>query len=294
MKNGIWRMRPGKVFAALAALAVPGTGGVVFAAAPVPWQMGFQPAASPVMKSIVGFHDFLLFIIFLIAGFVMCLLLYVIFRFNARRNPVPTRTTHNTVLEVIWTVVPITMLMLIAIPSFKLLYFMDRTANPEMTLKVIGHQWYWSYEYPDHGNFTFDALMIPDEELKPGAKRLLETDNRVVLPVGTNIRILMTSTDVIHAWAVPAFGVKTDTIPGRLTETWVRIEREGVYYGQCSELCGIKHGFMPIAVEAVSKPAFRQWLTEAKKKFAGLDAAPPRVRESRAGPGTRAPAKGGS
>ncbi len=294
MKNGIWRMRPGKVFAALAALAVPGTGGVVFAAAPVPWQMGFQPAASPVMKSIVGFHDFLLFIIFLIAGFVMCLLLYVIFRFNARRNPVPTRTTHNTVLEVIWTVVPITMLMLIAIPSFKLLYFMDRTANPEMTLKVIGHQWYWSYEYPDHGNFTFDALMIPDEELKPGAKRLLETDNRVVLPVGTNIRILMTSTDVIHAWAVPAFGVKTDTIPGRLTETWVRIEREGVYYGQCSELCGIKHGFMPIAVEAVSKPAFRQWLNEAKKKFAGLDAAPPRVRESRAGPGTRAPAKGGS
>lgn len=294
MKNGIWRMRPGKVFAALAALAVPGTGGVVFAAAPVPWQMGFQPAASPVMKSIVGFHDFLLFIIFLIAGFVMCLLLYVVFRFNARRNPVPTRTTHNTGLEVIWTVIPITMLMLIAVPSFKLLYFMDRTANPEMTLKVIGHQWYWSYEYPDHGNFTFDALMIPDGELKPGARRLLETDNRVVLPVGTNIRILMTSTDVIHAWAVPAFGVKTDTIPGRLTETWVRIEREGVYYGQCSELCGIKHGFMPIAVEAVSKPAFRQWLTEAQKKFAGLDAAPPTVRESRAGPGTRAPAKGGS
>ncbi len=287
-------MRPGKVFAALAALAVPGTGGVVFAAAPVPWQMGFQPAASPVMTEINDFHNLLLVIITLIAVFVLGLMLYVMVRFSAKRNPVPTRTTHNTVLEVIWTVVPITMLMLIAIPSFKLLYFMDRTANPEMTLKVIGHQWYWSYEYPDYGNFTFDALMIPDEELKPGAKRLLETDNRVVLPVGTNIRILMTSTDVIHAWAVPAFGVKTDTIPGRLTETWVRIEREGVYYGQCSELCGIKHGFMPIAVEAVSKPAFRQWLNEAKKKFAGLDAAPPTVRESHAGPGTRAPAKGGS
>ncbi len=294
MRNGTWSMRLGKVFAVPAALGVFGSGGAVFAAAPEPWQLGFQPSASPVMTEINDFHNLLLVIITLIAVFVLGLMLYVMVRFSAKRNPVPSRTAHNTVIEVIWTVIPIMILLLIAIPSFKLLYFMDRTVNPEITLKVIGHQWYWSYEYPDHGNFTFDSTMIPDKDLKPGQMRLLEVDNRVVLPVDTNIRVLFTATDVVHSWAVPAFGVKSDAIPGRLTETWVRIEREGVYYGQCSELCGVGHGFMPVTVEAVSKPAFDQWVNEAKKKFARLDAAGSVVREARAGLGNRAIAKGGS
>ncbi len=269
--------------AADAALFILGAGGAVSAGAPEPWQLGFQDPASPVMTDIDDFHNFLLWIIIVIALFVTGLLLFVIFRFNAKRNPVPSRTTHNTGIEVIWTRVPIFILMVISIPSFRLLYFMDRTAAPEMTLKAIGHQWYWTYEYPDHGNFTFDSSMIPSADIKPGQKRLLEVDNRVVLPVDTNIRILMTSTDVIHAWAVPAFGIKSDTIPGRLTETWVRIDREGVYYGQCSELCGIYHGFMPIAVEAVSKEAFKKWVETAKKKFARADTAAPVARVARAG-----------
>ena len=270
---------------AVAALFILGAGGAVSAGAPEPWQLGFQNPASPVMTGINDFHTLLLWIITVIALFVTGLLLFVIFRFNAKRNPVPSRTTHNTVIEVIWTMVPIFILMVISIPSFRLLYFMDRTAAPEMTLKAIGHQWYWTYEYPDHGNFTFDSSMIPDDKIKPGQKRLLEVDNRVVLPVDTNIRILMTSTDVIHAWAVPAFGVKTDTIPGRLTESWVRIDREGVYYGQCSELCGIYHGFMPIAVVAVSKEAFNTWVKTAKKKFARADGESSVPRVARAGIG---------
>ncbi|MCH7633768.1 MAG: cytochrome c oxidase subunit II [Proteobacteria bacterium] len=274
--------------AALASLFILGAGGAVSAGAPEPWQLGFQAPASPVMTDINDLHNFLLWIIIVIALFVTGLLLFVVIRFGAKRHPVPTRTTHNTVIEVIWTVVPIMILAVIAVPSFRLLYFMDRIEAPEMTLKAIGHQWYWSYEYPDHGNFTFDSTMIPDEDIKPGQKRLLEVDNRVILPVDTNIRILMTSTDVIHAWAVPAFGVKTDTIPGRLSEAWVRIDREGVYYGQCSELCGIHHGFMPIAVEAVSKEAFKKWVETAKKKFARADtAAPVALLASAGGPSPR-------
>jgi cytochrome c oxidase subunit 2 len=268
---------------ALAALFILGAGGAVLAGAPEPWQLGFQDPASPVMTDINDLHNFLLWIIIAIALFVTGLLIYVMIRFRAKRNPVPTKTTHNTAIEVIWTVIPIMILAVIAVPSFKLLYFMDRIEAPELTLKAIGHQWYWSYEYPDLGNFTFDSTMIPDEDIKPGQKRLLETENRVILPVGTNIRILMTSSDVIHAWAVPAFGIKTDAIPGRLTETWVRIDREGVYYGQCSELCGIRHGFMPIAVEAVSKEAFAKWVETAKKKFARADGAAPVARVALAG-----------
>ncbi len=153
---------------------------------------------------------------------------------------------------------------------------MDGAADAEMTVKAIGHQWYWSYEYPDHGNFTVDALMLQDDELKPGQLRLLETDNRVVLPIDTTIRVLVTADDVLHSWAVPAFGIKLDAVPGRLNETWVRIEREGVYYGQCSELCGVYHGFMPITIEAVSKQAFAAWVEQAKVEFAreGAPAAP--------------------
>ncbi len=243
--------------------------GPVLAGQPTPWQIGFQDAASPVMERIDSFHDILMWVITVITLFVLVLLAIVVIRFNSRANPTPTRTTHNSLLEVIWTVVPVVILVLIAIPSFKLLYYMDRTDEAEMTLKAIGHQWYWSYEYPDHGEFAFDSIMIEDEDLKEGQVRLLETDTRVVLPVDTNIRLLVTADDVIHAWAIPAFGVKLDAVPGRLNETWMRVDKEGTYYGQCSELCGVNHGFMPIAVEVVSKEAFASWIRKAKREFSG-------------------------
>lgn len=248
--------------------------GAAGAAAPVDWQLNFQPAVTPVAHLQHQLHDVLLIIITAISLFVLALLVYVCVRFSAKRNPHPTKTSHNTVIEVLWTVLPVMILVGIAIPSFKLLYFMDKTDNPELTLKVTGHQWYWSYTYQDNGNFTFDSLIIPDDQIdkSKGQLRLLETDNRVVLPVDTNIRVLVTSDDVLHAWAVPAFGVKMDTVPGRLNETWMRIEKTGVYYGQCSELCGVNHGFMPIAVQAVSKADFARWVAEAQKKFAALDA----------------------
>ena len=239
--------------------------------APEPWQLNFQPAASPVMDMIESLHDLLLFIIVAISAFVLGLLAYACFRYRANRNQVASRRTHNSVLEIAWTAIPVLILVVIAIPSFKLLYFMDRAANPEMTLKAIGHQWYWSYEYPDNGNFTFDAYMIADQDLQEGQPRLLEVDNRVVLPVDTDVRILVTATDVIHAWAMPALGVKMDAIPGRLNETWLRIEQPGIYYGQCSELCGDYHGFMPIEIEAMAKDAFEAWTKQAQEEFARAD-----------------------
>lgn len=242
--------------------------GVASAAEPEPWQINLQPAVTPVAHLQHQLHELLLWIIVAISLFVLALLIYVCVRFSAKNNPVPSKTSHNTVIEVLWTVLPVMILVIIAVPSFKLLYFMDKTDTPELTLKVTGHQWYWSYTYQDNGNFSFDSLIVPEDQLKDKTKRLLETDNRVVLPVDTNIRVLVTSEDVIHAWAVPAFGVKMDGYPGRLNETWMRIEKEGVYYGQCSELCGLNHAFMPIAVQAVSKAEFAKWVAEAQKKFA--------------------------
>jgi cytochrome c oxidase subunit 2 len=259
----IWRWRTLAALVMASALAVPAQ-----ASQPTPWQIGFQPAASTAMERIADFHDLLLWIITVIVIFVLILLGIVIVRFNARSNPTPSRTTHNTLLEIAWSVIPVVILVIIAIPSFKLLYYMDRTDEAELTLKAIGHQWYWSYEYPDHDDLTFDSLMIEDDELQEGDPRLLATDTRVVLPVDTNIRLLITADDVLHAWAVPAFGVKMDGVPGQLNETWVRVNKEGVYYGQCSELCGVNHGFMPIAVEVVSKEAFAAWVEQAKQEFA--------------------------
>ncbi len=244
---------------------------------PQPWEMGFQPPATPVMEQLEQFHDGLLVVITLISGFVLLLLAYVILRFNQRRNPSPTRTSHNTLVEVLWTVLPVIILVGIAIPSFKLLYFADRTEQAEMTIKAIGHQWYWSYEYPDHGNFTFDALMVPEAEIKESQLRLLETDNAVVVPIDTNIRLLTNSQDVIHAWAIPSFGVKLDANPGQVNETWMRVTREGTFYGQCSEICGIGHAYMPIKVEAVSKERFQAWVAEAQQKFARAGAPAPQV-----------------
>ncbi len=259
-----------KAIVALAAALVVAAAGAE-AAQPYQWQIGLQPAASPVLHEINSFHNLLLIIIFTIAVFVLALLVYVMVRFRASANPVPSKTAHNTLLEVAWTLIPVAILLVIAIPSFKLLYFADRPEKAELTVKAVGHQWFWSYEYPDNGNFTFDATMVEAADLKQGQPRLLETDYRVVVPVDTNVRLLTTSVDVIHAWAMPAFGVKKDAVPGRLLETWFRAEREGVYYGQCSELCGTNHGFMPIAVEVVSKDAFAKWVVEAQKKFARVD-----------------------
>lgn len=238
---------------------------------PLPWAIGFQRGASPTMEQITTLSTVLNGIIIGIIVLVTALVAYCAWRFNATRNPEPAQWTHNTKLEIAWTALPAIILLIIAVPSFRLLYFMDRVQDADMTLKVTGHQWYWSYDYPDHG-FTFDALMIADTDLKPGQRRLLTTDNEVVLPVGVPIRIQMTADDVIHSWAVPAFGIKTDTIPGRLNETWVKINDPGTYYGQCSELCGVNHGFMPIMVRAVPKEEFDRWTAEAKTKFAAIPA----------------------
>lgn len=261
--------------AALAALFASGAG-LAAGSQPDPWQLGFPEAVTPVANQIQDFHDLLLVIIVLITLFVLGLLVFVMVRFRESANPNPSKTTHNTLVEIVWTVVPVLILVVIAIPSFKLLYFMDRAEDYEMTLKATGNQWYWEYEYPDYtvdgDPIDFAALLKPDEEIGPGEERLLETDNRVVVPVDTVVRVLITSNDVIHSWAMPAFGIKTDAVPGRLNETWFKAEKEGVYYGMCSELCGKDHGFMPITVEVVSKEAFETWTGEQLAAMRGDDA----------------------
>ncbi len=254
---------------ALVALALT----VAFAAAawaeaPRPWELGMQPPATPVKDRLNAFHNELLVIIFLIAGFVMALLVYVIARFNHRRNPVASHTSHNPIIEIIWTVVPVLILVIIAIPSFKLMYYMDRIPNPDMTIKVTGHQWYWSYEYPDQKNLAFNSNIIQDADLKPGQKRLLDVDNPLVVPIHTNVRVLVTSTDVIHSWFIPPFGVQEYAIIGRLNESWFNVDREGTYYGECNQICGVNHAFMPIKIVAMSKDGFQQWLAAAQKKYA--------------------------
>lgn len=257
MVTGVAKMMVVLAGFALLGAATPGWAETVGAAEP--WQMGLQAAASPVKAEMVSFHNLLMVIITGIVIFVTMLLGYVMVRYNAKANPTPSQNSHNTLVEVLWTVVPVIILIVIAVPSFRLLYLADRIENADMTIKVTGRQWYWDYEYPDH-EIVFSSFMIPDEELQPGQRRLLDVDNRVVLPVDTNIRIHITAGDVLHSWAVPALGIKTDAVPGRLNETWVRIEEPGVYYGMCSELCGVNHGFMPIAVEAVSKEDFEGWV----------------------------------
>lgn len=250
-----------------AALATSGlifSAGPAFAAKPEPWQMNMQDPASPVMARIYDLHNYISIIMIGIVLLVMGLLGYCMWRFNAKRNPTPSKTSHNTLLEVAWTAVPVLILVAIAVPSFRLLYFMDRTQEAEMTLKVTGHQWYWSFEYPDHENVALDSFMKYPEDLQEGEPRLLAVDTPVVLPTETNIRILVTSQDVMHSFAMPALGLKTDAVPGRLNETWVRIERPGTYYGQCSELCGVNHGFMPAAFKAVPKEEFDAWMTETQ------------------------------
>ena len=234
---------------------------------PSPWQIGFQQSASPIMDNITWFHDFLLIIITLITLFVLALLLVVIFKFNSRANPVPSKTTHNTLLEVAWTVIPVIVLVAIAVPSFRLLFAQLTIPAADVTIKATGKQWFWSYNYPDNG-FEFDSLMLQDKDRKPDQPRLLAVDNEVVVPVNKVVRVQVIGADVIHAFAVPSFGIKIDAVPGRLNETWFKATREGVYYGQCSELCGKDHAFMPITVRVVNDRDYAAWLDQAKKKFA--------------------------
>jgi cytochrome c oxidase subunit 2 len=260
----------------VSSLAVVFIGGAALAATghPEPWQLGFQDSASPVMDDIVWFHNFLLWLIAAITVFVFALLVIVVVKFNARANPVPSRVTHNTTIEVLWTVIPVLILVTIAVPSFRLLFYQLKIPPADLTVKATGKQWFWSYSYPD-SKIEFDSLMVQDKDLKPGQPRLLAVDNEMVVPVNKTVRVLVIGADVIHSFSIPSFGVKIDAIPGRLNETWFKAEREGMYYGQCSQLCGRDHAFMPLAIRVVSEKEYSAWLDMAKKKFASDDSVGP-------------------
>jgi cytochrome c oxidase subunit 2 len=263
------KMSMGRIGRRLLGLAVAGMALAAYGTAsaeigqPAPWEARLQEAATPVMENIVWFHNFLLVLITLITLFVLALLVTVVVKFNARANPVPSRTTHNTLIEVAWTLIPVLILVGIAVPSFRLLFLQLDVPKSDLTIKVTGKQWYWTYAYPDNGKFEFDSLLDKDKQ-----PRLLGVDNEMVVPVNKIVRIQTTGADVIHSFAVPSFGIKIDSIPGRLNETWFKATRTGMFYGQCSELCGKDHAFMPIAVRVVSDQEFASWVEGAKKKFA--------------------------
>lgn len=250
----------GTAFAGAALAAIDGQ--------PDNWQLDLQPAVTAVARQMHEFDKLLLVIIITISIFVLGLLVYAMWRFNEKSNPTPAKFSHNTTIEVIWTVVPLLILVVIAIPSFRLLYAQYEFPKADVTVKATGRQWYWSYQYPDHGNFNFDSMMVEDGDLKPGQPRLLAVDNEIVVPVNKVVHVLITSSDVIHSWTIPSFGVKMDAVPGRVTRAWFKAEKTGVYYGQCSELCGSRHAYMPIAVRVVSEQEFSSWLDSAKQKFA--------------------------
>ena len=233
------------------------------------WQLSFQEPATDLMSDIISFHSYILMpIITGISILVLFLLLYIAFRFNSSKNQVASTTTHNAVVEILWTVIPVVLLIIIAIPSFRLLYVSETIPKADLTIKAIGNQWYWSYEYPDYGDIVFDANMLNDDELSDPKLRLLETDTQIVVPINKVVKLQITSNDVLHAWTIPAFGVKMDAVPGRLNETWFKANREGIFYGQCSELCGPKHAFMPINVKVVSETEFESWIDFAKEEYA--------------------------
>ena len=270
-----------KVFSRLTAIALTvaallAGGGAAFAGLgqPSAWELDLQDAGSPVMADIIAFHNHVLWIITAITVFVLALLLIIIVRFNARSNPTPSRTTHNTLLEVMWTIVPVLILVFIAVPSFRLLFTELDVPTPDLTVKATGKQWYWSYAYPDNGNFEFDSLIVADKDLKPGQLRLLTVDNEMVVPVNKVVHVLVTGADVIHSFAVPSFGIKIDAVPGRINDTWFKATMTGVFHGQCSELCGKDHAFMPITVRVVNDADFTTWAAAAKQKFAGDEHAP--------------------
>jgi len=261
------KMSSGQMGRRLLGLMVAGmalaAGGTALAGQPKPWEITLQDAATPVMENIISFHNLLLWIITIITLFVLALLVIVVVKFNAKANPVPSKTTHNTLIEVAWTLIPVLILVAIAVPSFRLLFQQLDIPKADLTVKATGKQWYWSYSYPDNGKFEFDSLMAADKQ-----PRLLGVDNEMVVPVNKVIRVQTTGADVIHAFAVPSFGIKIDSIPGRLNETWFKATKVGIYYGQCSELCGKDHAFMPIAVRVVTDQEFASWVEAAKKKFA--------------------------
>ena len=268
-----------KVLSRLTAIAVAAlfaSTGAAFAGLgqPTPWQLGLQDAASPVMEQIASFHTYVLWIVTAITIFVLALLVYIIVRFNARANPTPSRTTHNTLLEVMWTIVPVFILLFIAIPSFKLLFTELDVPTVDLTIKATGKQWYWSYAYPDNGNFEFDSLIVAEKDLKADQPRLLTVDNEIVVQVNKVVHVLVTGADVIHSFAVPSFGIKIDAVPGRINDTWFKATIQGTFHGQCSELCGKDHAFMPITVRVVNDAEFAAWV-ETEKKNAGLDRASP-------------------
>ena len=272
------KMSKGRIGRRLLGLAVAGVAlaasGTAFAelGQPSPWEYRLQPSGSPVMDNITSFHNALLIIITVITLFVLGLLITVMVKFNAKSNPVPSRTTHNTLIEVAWTLIPVLILVGIAVPSFRLLFLELDIPKADLTVKATGKQWYWSYAYPDNGKFEFDSLLACDETReKCQPPRLLGVDNDMVVPVNKVIRVEVTGADVIHSFAVPAFGIKIDAIPGRLNETWFKAEKTGMYYGECSQLCGRDHAFMPIAIKVVTDQEFTAWVADAKKKFANAN-----------------------
>jgi len=239
---------------------------------PHDWQMNFPASYTPLMEKVAALHDLLLVIISLISAFVLGLLLYVMWRFHASRHAVPSTVTHNTVIEILWTILPILILVVIAVPSFRLLYYGDKAQDAAMTVKVTGHQWYWSYEYPDQGNFSVDSRILSEADrakLKPTEPRMLAVDQEMVIPSNTVVRVIGTAADSMHGWTVWGFGIKKTVIPGRLNEGWIEVPTEGIYFGQCSQICGQDHSYMPIAVRVVSKAEFDKWVAD-KKKAAGL------------------------
>ncbi len=240
---------------------------------PHEWQLNFPPPYTPVMERVESLHDLLLVIITVISLFVLALLIYAMWRFHVARNPTPTTVTHNTILEVAWTIIPILILVVVAIPSFRLLYYSDKAIDAALTVKVTGHQWYWAYSYPDQGDFTVESRMLSEADRvkqKPTQPRLLAVDEEMVIPANTVVRVIGTAEGgSMHGWTVPGFGIKKTVIPGRLNEGWISVKEEGLYYGQCSQICGMNHSFMPIAVRVVSKADFDKWVAD-KKKAAGI------------------------
>lgn len=238
---------------------------------PTPWGIGLQPSAGPVKEAIHDFNTLVLWIIVIITAFVMALLGWVVFKFRESVNPNPSRTSHNTMIEIAWTVIPVLILVVIAIPSFRLIYYQDRARDADLTISVQGRQWYWHYAYPDNGNFAYDSRPIPTEDLKPDQLRNLTVDEPLVIPVGATVRVLTTGQDVIHSFFVPALGVQKYTIPGRTLETWFKADRAGTFYGQCNQICGTNHWFMPIQVQALPAAEFQAWVASAQKKYAKAD-----------------------
>jgi cytochrome c oxidase subunit II len=273
-----------KVFSRLAAIALTaaallsgGNAALAGMGQPSPWEIGLQDSATPIMSDITWFHDVLLWITAVISGFVLLLLLIIIVRFNARANPTPTRTTHNTLLEVLWTILPVIILACIAVPSFRLLFVQLDVPKPDLTVKATGSQWYWTYNYPDNGNLKITSAMLDEEhlkQLKPDEPRLLAVDNDMVVPVNKVVHVIVTGTDVIHSFNVPSFGIRIDAVPGRINETWFKATTVGMFYGQCSELCGKDHSFMPIAVKVVSDADFAAWLTQQQHPAAENETGP--------------------